>query len=104
MPVSKITPTKENKTMEPVRESTPVTEKASTEKESVSTPRSTSSKDEAATPGKSAKSLGLKQSVEKLSELVLKLQQTVDDLRESNLQKDDRLKALEEKIDSLLKK
>lgn len=49
------------------------------------------------------KSLGLKQSVEKLSDLVLELDRVVADLRQSNLDKDNRLKALEAKIEQLVK-
>lgn len=65
----------------------------------------TSLKEEVSTPAKtSTKSLGLKQSVEKLSELVLQLNEVVEKLTKSNLEKDERLVALEEKIDSLLKK
>lgn len=50
------------------------------------------------------KSLGLKQSVEKLSSLVLHLEGVVTKLTEANLEKDDRLKQLEFKIQELLKK
>lgn len=49
-----------------------------------------------------AKSLGLKQSVEKLSALVLHLEEVVSNLKESNLDKDERLKSLETKIEELL--
>ncbi|CCD27141.1 coronin NDAI_0J02490 [Naumovozyma dairenensis CBS 421] len=59
-----------------------------------------------ATPAASAagKSLGLKQSVEKLSELVLHLESIVEKLNKSNIEKDERLRQLESKIDELLKK
>lgn len=50
------------------------------------------------------KSLGLKQSVETLSSLVLKLEQVVESLTAANIEKDERLEALEKKIDSLLQK
>lgn len=50
----------------------------------------------------SVKSMGLKQSVETLSNLVLKLEQIVENLTASNLEKDERLKALEEKIEALI--
>lgn len=49
------------------------------------------------------KSLGLKQSVEKLSELVLHLEDVIAKLNQSNIQKDERLRTLETKIDMLLK-
>lgn len=77
----------EPKKEEPKKETTPVP----------------SLKEEVSTPGK-AKSLGLKQSVEKLSDLVLQLNEVVDKLTKSNLEKDERLSALEQKIESLLKK
>jgi len=51
-----------------------------------------------------AKSMGLKQSVEKLSNLVLKLESTIDLLVKANLEKDEKLVELEKKIDSLLSK
>lgn len=54
------------------------------------------------TPG--AKSLGLKQSVEKLSSLVLNLESVVEKLSTTNCEKDERLAILESKIDELLKK
>ncbi|CCF55996.1 hypothetical protein KAFR_0A05610 [Kazachstania africana CBS 2517] len=54
--------------------------------------------------GGAAKSLGLKQSVEKLSNLVISLETVIDTLLKANLEKDERLAKLEEKIDLLLKK
>ncbi|CCH62151.1 hypothetical protein TBLA_0G02090 [Henningerozyma blattae CBS 6284] len=52
----------------------------------------------------STKSLGLKQSVEKLSTLVLHLEDVINKLNEANAEKDVRLKELEDKIDQLIKK
>ncbi|EJS42630.1 crn1p [Saccharomyces arboricola H-6] len=49
----------------------------------------------------SPKSLGLKQSVEKLSTLVLQLEDVVDKLMKANLDKDERLLKLEKKISEL---
>lgn len=65
-------------------------------------------KQEDATPVKSTlatnatKSLGLKQSVEKLSSLVLDLEEVVERLIHSNLEKDERLKTLESKIEKMV--
>lgn len=50
------------------------------------------------------KSLNLKQSVETLSDLVLKLESIVTKMKESSLEKDERLLQLEKKIEQLLKK
>ncbi|SMN21960.1 similar to Saccharomyces cerevisiae YLR429W CRN1 Coronin, cortical actin cytoskeletal component that associates with the Arp2p/Arp3p complex to regulate its activity [Maudiozyma saulgeensis] len=50
------------------------------------------------------KSLGLKQSVEKLSSLVLHLEDVIKHLAEANLQKDERLKAVEKKLEELVHK
>lgn len=52
----------------------------------------------------SVNSMGLKQSVETLSNLVLKLEHIVENLTAANIEKDERLKALEDKIESLLHK
>ncbi|QLL32401.1 hypothetical protein HG536_0C05700 [Torulaspora globosa] len=49
-----------------------------------------------------AKSLGLKQSVEKLSSLVIALEAVVEKLAASNLEKDERLRKLELKIEELV--
>ncbi|SCU97688.1 LAFA_0G12706g1_1 [Lachancea sp. 'fantastica'] len=49
------------------------------------------------------KSLGLLQSAEKLSSLVLHLEGIVSDLKKANLDKDERLLALETKVEELLK-
>lgn len=54
------------------------------------------------TPIAAAKSLGLKQSVEKLSSLVLSLEEVVQTLMTSNLAKDERLQNLEAKIEELI--
>lgn len=65
-------------------------------------------KQEDGTPVKSnlttnaTKSLGLKQSVEKLSSLVLDLEEVVEKLIHSNLEKDERLKILETKIEKMV--
>ena len=57
-----------------------------------------------AAPASGAKSLGLKQSVEKLSSLVLHLEDVVKNLTEANIAKDDRLKQVEKKLEDLLHK
>ncbi|SCU98603.1 LADA_0H14202g1_1 [Lachancea dasiensis] len=51
-----------------------------------------------------AKTMGLKQSVETLSGLVLQLSQVVDDLKRASLEKDTRLKAVEDKLAQLVGK
>lgn len=56
----------------------------------------------ASTSSNTGKSLGLKQSVEKLSSLVQSLEQVVNTLIASNLEKDDRLQNLESKIGELI--
>ena len=56
------------------------------------------------TPTHSVKSMGIKQSVESLSNLVLKLEQIIEDLAASNIEKDERLTILEEKIETLMHK
>ncbi|AET40885.1 coronin Ecym_7028 [Eremothecium cymbalariae DBVPG len=61
------------------------------------------SESQLATPA-SARSLGLKQSVEKLSELVLNLETVVSKLAAASLERDNRLKQVEDKIELLLKK
>lgn len=65
---------------------------------------SSKSEDEPKASSKAAsagKSLGLKQSVEKLSTLVITLEEIVHKLVDSNLEKDDRLQKLELKIEEL---
>ncbi|AJV59038.1 CLL_collapsed_G0039150.mRNA.1.CDS.1 [Saccharomyces cerevisiae] len=62
-----------------------------------------SSKEEPSAAKTSPKSLGLKQSVEKLSTLVLQLEDVVDKLMKANLDKDERLLKLEQKIGELSK-
>lgn len=65
------------------------------------------SKESGATPVTTigaGKSLGLKQSVEKLSSLVLHLEDVIGNLTKANLDKDERLKQVEKKLESLQKK
>ncbi|CAI8501137.1 unnamed protein product [Hanseniaspora opuntiae] len=50
------------------------------------------------------KTLSIKQSVEKLSGLVLDLTTIIEGLKTANLEKDERLKALEAKVDQLMTK
>lgn len=83
------TPVKKIETKEPINE----------KKQESSVPAATTT-----TASHGAKSLGLKQSVETLSSLVLKLEQVVENLTAANIEKDERLEALEKKIDSLLQK
>ncbi|CAD1785131.1 similar to Saccharomyces cerevisiae YLR429W CRN1 Coronin, cortical actin cytoskeletal component that associates with the Arp2p/Arp3p complex to regulate its activity [Maudiozyma barnettii] len=64
------------------------------------TSQPTSSPSAAAGP----KSLGLKQSVEKLSSLVLHLEDVIKHLAEANLEKDERLKQVEKKLEELVHK
>ncbi|KAH3687595.1 hypothetical protein WICPIJ_001405 [Wickerhamomyces pijperi] len=56
------------------------------------------------TTATSAKPLTLKETVEKLNNTVCKFEKLVEVLVQSNLEKDERLKALEDKIEQLLKK
>ena len=63
----------------------------------------TSNKEDSSAAKTSPKSLGLKQSVEKLSTLVLQLEDVVDKLMKANLDKDERLFELEQKISELSK-
>ncbi|KAG0683690.1 Coronin-like protein crn1 [Pichia californica] len=67
-----------------------------------STPSLSASSAKSATSGAAA--TGLKANLERLHNLVSSLEANVDQLTKANLAKDDRLKALEEKIDLLLKK
>ncbi|CAI4047163.1 hypothetical protein SKDZ_12G4530 [Saccharomyces kudriavzevii ZP591] len=62
-----------------------------------------SNKEDASAAKTSPKSLGLKQSVEKLSTLVLQLEDVVDKLTKANLDKDERLFRLEQKISEFSK-
>ncbi|EDO16111.1 hypothetical protein Kpol_1001p23 [Vanderwaltozyma polyspora DSM 70294] len=98
-PVKKVDePRKESVPSTPVqakKESTPASQIK--EESTVETPKTPTT-----TGG--AKSLGLKQSVEKLSSLVLHLEDVIGKLSVSNLEKDERLKALEDKIEHLLNK
>ena len=84
----KSTPVVKTKKEEPKKE---ITSSLADAVETLSTPSAT-------------KSMGLKQSVEKLSSLVLYLEDVVLKLTDSNLEKDERLKKLEHKIEKLLKK
>ncbi|CCE61731.1 hypothetical protein TPHA_0B00590 [Tetrapisispora phaffii CBS 4417] len=68
------------------------------------TPKKEEPKKENASTSSTSKALGLKQSVEKLSALVVHLEDVVVKLTEANISKDERLKSLEEKIENLLKK
>ncbi|KAH3899999.1 coronin SCDLUD_004316 [Saccharomycodes ludwigii] len=70
----------------------------------VSTPKATNETPTTATTSSTSKSMGLKQSVDKLSSLVLHLESIIEGLTKSNLEKDDRLKALEDKVNELLDK
>ncbi|CCK69073.1 coronin KNAG_0B06450 [Huiozyma naganishii CBS 8797] len=76
-------------------------------KKTTPTPSSTAppaSTPAAKTASGGAKSMGLKQSVEKLSSLVLDLEQVVEKLTKANLDKDERLEALEKSMQQLLDK
>lgn len=57
-----------------------------------------------ASSASATKTLSIKQSVEKLSGLVLDLTTIIQNLKEANLEKDERLKSLEAKVDELMKK
>lgn len=77
--------------------------------EDVSTPKSAKSDvasvtESVASTASSTKTLSIKQSVEKLSGLVLDLTTIIQGLKEANLEKDERLKSLESKVDELMKK
>lgn len=85
---SVIEPVKEKPASEPVPEVAP---------ESETTP-----KPDNQTVNGTTKSLGLKQSVEKLSSLVVMLESAVEKLVTSNLEKDERLQKLELKIEELM--
>ena len=63
----------------------------------------TSNREDSSTAKASPKSLGLKQSVEKLSTLVLQLEDVIDKLIKANLDKDERLLKLEQKVSELSK-
>ena len=78
-----------------VEKKTPLVETAKKEETTTSTTSATAS---------GTKSLGLKQSVEKLSSLVLHLEDVVKNLTEANIAKDDRLKQVEKKLEDLLHK
>ncbi|CAI1607628.1 hypothetical protein SEUBUCD646_0L04670 [Saccharomyces eubayanus] len=62
-----------------------------------------STKESSSAAKASTKSLGLKQSVEKLSTLVLQLEDVIDKLMKANLDKDERLLKLEQRISELSK-
>lgn len=64
---------------------------------------SASTKEASSAAKASNKSLGLKQSVEKLSTLVLQLEDVIDKLMKANLDKDERLLKLEQRISELSK-
>ncbi|SCV04830.1 LANO_0G12772g1_1 [Lachancea nothofagi CBS 11611] len=72
--------------------------KSTLEQESISDPKNPTS----VSPPAATKSMGLKQSVEKLSALVLQLDQVVTGLKQANLDKDTRLKAMEAKLEQLV--
>lgn len=109
---SQESPKKEKAPESPKREKTPESPKNSKVEETPKiekTPSVSNASDEKKethlTPAATVnKSMGLKQSVEKLSELVIHLESVVEKLNQSNLEKDTRLKDLEDKIDNLLKK
>ncbi|KAL6943109.1 hypothetical protein ACO0RG_002094 [Hanseniaspora osmophila] len=78
---------------------------ATTEKKKEATPYPAANPPSATSATASpSKSMGLKQSVEKLSSLVLQLESVIGSLIESNLEKDERLAQLESKIEQLLSK
>ncbi|CEP61652.1 coronin LALA0_S03e07734g [Lachancea lanzarotensis] len=75
---------------------------ASTSNADTKVPNGTESLSTTSKPA-ATKSMGLLQSAEKLSSLVLYLEGIVADLKKANLDKDDRLLALESKVEELLK-
>ncbi|KAL6928714.1 hypothetical protein ACO0SA_002043 [Hanseniaspora valbyensis] len=101
--IDPITPTqsKQSETKKIVVDESPITVKTETvtKKTLLNTPSKIEKEEK---HDEKNKTLSLRQSVEKLSSLVLNLTDLVDNLKSSNLEKDERLKALEAKIEDLI--
>lgn len=106
----KVEPASEPKSTKATESETPksVSDKAESAKESPGTPKEAKEEKTTADDNKSAKTSSarptLASTIEKLSNLVSKFESQTTKLEQANLDKDERLKALEEKIETLLKK